>query len=215
MGLRLLSEDSNGGVLSLDSMIPCGVDSSGNTVHCTARDILLEKHLSAKSVISDVFIDSSSDTPQFDAIIFDCLTGDLIKRAALNTHGAAGLSGVDAYGWKRLCTSFNEASVELCQALASVACCLSTTTIELAILMPFVACRLIPLGKCPGVRLIGIGDVPHRIVAKAILYVIGDDIALAGGRLQTCAGYSAGSEAAIHGMKEMFYESDCVKLLSG
>ena len=40
MALRLLSEDSKGGVLSLDSMIPCGVDPSGNPVYRTARDIL-------------------------------------------------------------------------------------------------------------------------------------------------------------------------------
>ena len=211
MALRLLSEDSKGGLLSLDSMIPCGVDPSGNPVYRTARDILLEKHPSAKFATPDVLLDPTGDpiTPQFDPIIFDSLTGDLIKRAALNTHGAAGLSGVDAYGWKRLCTSFNEASVELCQALASVARCLSITTVEPAILMPFVACRLIPLDKRPGVRPIGIGDVPRRIVAKAILYVIGDDIALAAGPLQTCVGQSAGSEAAVHAMKNMFDDSDC------
>ena len=75
--------------------------------------------------------------------------------------------------------------------------------------MPFVACRLIPLDKRPGVRPIGIGDMPHRIVAKAILYVIGDDIVLAVGPLQTCAGQSAGSEAAVYAMKNMFDDSDC------
>ena len=140
----------------------------------------------------------------FDAIIFDFLTGNLIKRAALNIHGAAGLSGVDAYGWKCLYISFNEDSVELCWALVSGARCLSTTTIEPAILMSFVACRLIPLDKWSGVKPIGIGNVPHRIVAKSILYVIGDDIALAAGPLQTWAGHLAGSEAAIHAMKDMF-----------
>ena len=55
-------------------------------------------------------------------------------------------------------------------------------------------------------RPIGIGDVPRR---KAILYVIGDDIALAAGPLQTYAGHSAGLEAVIHAMKDMFDDSDC------
>ena len=67
--------------------------------------------------------------------------------------------------------------------------------------MPFVACRLIPLDKRPGVRPIGIGDVPRRIVAKAILFVIGEDVISAAGHLQTCAGHAAGSEAAVHAMK--------------
>ena len=53
-------------------------------------------------------------------------------------------------------------------------------------------------------RPIGIDDVPCRIVAKAILYVIGDDIALAPGPLQTFTGHSAGSKTAIHVMKDMF-----------
>jgi len=51
--------------------------------------------------------------------------------------------------------------------------------------------------------------VPCRIVAKAILYVIGDDIALAAGPLQTCTGHSAGSKTAMHVMKDMFDDSDC------
>ena len=75
--------------------------------------------------------------------------------------------------------------------------------------MPFMACRLIPLDKCPGVRPIGIGDVSRRIVAKAILFVIGDDIVSAAGPLQTCAGHAAGSEAAVHAMREMFGDNEC------
>ena len=71
-------------------------------------------------------------------------------------------------------------------------------------LMAFVACRLIPLDKKPGVRPIGIGDVSRRIIAKAILYVIRTDIQLAAGALQTCAGHDAGAEAAIHAMRDIF-----------
>jgi len=48
--------------------------------------------------------------------------------------------------------------------------------LESAPLTPFLACRLIPLDKCPSVRPIGIGDVPRRIVSKVVLYAIGDDI---------------------------------------
>ena len=73
---------------------------------------------------------------------------------------AAGPSGVDAYAWRHMCISFKEASARLCKALASIACRLCTSLIkEPTVLMPFVACRLIPLDKFPGVHPIGIGDV--------------------------------------------------------
>ena len=209
MAIRLLSEESKDGVLSLDSLVPCGTDSLGNPIHQTTRDILFKKHPRGKSATPAVLLDSTTDTPPFNPIIFDCLTGDFVKRASLNTHGAAGLSGVDAYAWRRMCTSFGEASVDLCNALASVGRCLSTAIVEPGVLMPFVSCRLIPLDKQPGVRPIGIGDVPRRIIAKSILYAVGDDVALAAGPLQTCAGQSAGSEAAVHAMKAMFDDNGC------
>ena len=145
---------------------------------------------------------------------FLSLTSDVVKWTSLHTHGVAGPSGVDAFAWRRMCTSLQEASVGLCEALASVACCLSTSLVDdPAVLMPFVACRLIPLDKHPGVHPIGIGDVPRQIVAKAILHVLGEDIVSAAGPLQTCAGHAAGSEATVHAMREMFKDSS-VKLLS-
>ena len=120
------------------------------------------------------------------------MDGCVIRRAAFHTYGAAGPSGVDAFAWQRLCSSFGNASVSLCNALASVARYLATSGVDPAILAPFVACRLIPWDKNPGVRPIGIGDVPRRILEKAILYCIGDDIAVAAGPLQVCAGQVAG-----------------------
>jgi len=55
----------------------------------------------------------------------------------------------------------------------------------------------------------GIGDVPRRIIAKSILYAVGDDVVLAAGPLQTCAGQSADSEAAVHAMKATFDDNAC------
>ena len=65
----------------------------------------------------------------------------------------------------------------------------------------YIPITLIYLDKKPGVCPIGIGDVPRRILAKAILYIIGNDIQLVTGALQTCAGQTAGAEAAIHAMR--------------
>jgi hypothetical protein len=80
---------------------------------------------------------------------------------------------------------------------------LCTTSVDTDSVTAYVACRLIALNREPGVRLIGIGEVPRRIIAKAILKVVGDDVKLAAGTLQTCAGQEAGCEAAIHTMKEI------------
>ena len=41
----------------------------------------------------------------------------MIKLAAFHTLGASGPSGVDAYSWRKLCSS---ASVNLCNCLAAV-----------------------------------------------------------------------------------------------
>jgi len=60
------------------------------------------------------------------------------------------------------------------------------------------------LDKKPGVHPIGIGDAPRRILAKAILSIVGNEIQLAAGALQTCAEQDAGSEAAIHAMRNLF-----------
>lgn len=59
------------------------------------------------------------------------------------------------------------------------------------------ACRLIPLNKNKGVRPIGIGEVPRRIIGKSILKAVGDDIQEAAGPLQACAGHEAGCEATL------------------
>ena len=79
------------------------------------------------------------------------------------------------------------------------------------------ACRLLPLNKNPGVRPIGVCEVIRRIVGKAVLSVIGRDIAHAEGPLQLCAGQSAGCEAAVHAMRDVFRDdsTDAVILVDG
>ena len=117
--------------------------------------------------------------------------------------GAAGLSGLDAHAWRKLCSSFNS-SKDLCSALANVGRRLCTSNINPDHLSAFVECRLIPLNKCPGVRPIGIGEVHRRIIAKTILGLLKHDIQNAAGPLQVCAGQERGCEAAIHAMHETF-----------
>ena len=104
------------------------------------------------------------------------MDGDAIRQASLCTNGATGPSGLDALAWKRLCCSFKSAFNNLCTVLASVGRRIASTYVDPEGLVAFVACRLIPLDKCPGVRPIGVGEVPRRIIAKAILKTIGNDV---------------------------------------
>ena len=71
-----------------------------------------------------------------------------------------------------------------------------------------VASRLIALDKCPGVRPIGVGEVSRRIIGKAILQVVGDDVREVTGVRQLCAGQTAGTEAAVHATRELFAQPD-------
>ena len=121
--------------------------------------------------------------------------------AALRTKGAAGPSGLDAYGWKHLCTSFQAASDDLCDGLALVAKCICTSFMDPAGITALVASRLIALDKSPGVRPIRVGEVIRRIISKAVLAIVKFHILEAVGSLQLCAG---GNEAVIHAMREVF-----------
>ena len=85
---------------------------------------------------------------------------------------------------------------------------IATTPVHPDGLGAFVACRLIPIDKCPGVRPIGVGEVPRRIIAKAFLRILKKDVEEAAGPLQLCAGQDGGCEAAVHAMKLIFQDQD-------
>ena len=101
MALVHLAEDSKGGLLSLHSSIPLGIDSSGNQLFCSVRDIVFQKHPHCRNAASYVLFDYTVEKPCYDSVIFLCLTSDVIKWATIHAHGAAGPSGVDADAWHR------------------------------------------------------------------------------------------------------------------
>ena len=68
----------------------------------------------------------------------------------------------------------------------------------------FTACRLVPLDKQPGLRPIGVGEVLRRICGKVVMYSLREDIIKSCSNIQMCSGQRAGSEAAIHSMREVF-----------
>ena len=122
-------------------------------------------------------------------------------------EGAAGPSGVDARGWRCLCTSFHPASVDLCCSLAMVARRICTSFVDPSTLQPLLNSRLIALDKNPGVQPIGIGETSRWIISMAILSVLKQDILNTSGCLQLGAGQHGGCEAAVHAMREIFNDS--------
>ena len=67
----------------------------------------------------------------------------------------------------------------------------------------FLACRLIPLDKNPGLRPIGVGEILKRIVGKVVVSSTRNDITDSVGSLQLCAGHEAGCKSRIHAMNNI------------
>ena len=147
-----------------------------------------KKHPQGRAPVAEILLpEPEINETHHDPNIFERITEEAVKAAANKMQGAAGPSGVDAYAWRRFCSSFKSASVDLCNAMAALARRLCTSSVHPESLSAFVACRLIPIDKSPGVRPIGIGEVPRRIIAKSILKVVSNDIQEAAGPLQACA----------------------------
>ena len=124
--------------------------------------------------------------------------------------GTAGPSNMDADQWFHILGSsaFGQQSEELAEAIAKMMKIMCREKlVDKDSLVPIMACRLIPLNKDPGIRPIGIGEFLRRIIGKAVLTILRDEIAQQAGSLQSCAGVKGGIEANIHAMKE-FYDNE-------
>ena len=117
--LNHLSRNTSGGDLKLDDLIP-ETTSSGDTVLRSTYDILQDKHPQGKISTPECLLNPTPESPAVHPILYDNLNGDTTLQAALHTQSTAGPAGLDAYAWRRMCTSFKSASRDLCQALAAV-----------------------------------------------------------------------------------------------
>ena len=191
--LCLLCDQDKGRVLHLDDHI------ESNDEQSKVRDILADRHPPSQPPYPDNIV--SDDPLDIHFVLFESLNAAMIRFAALQTRGAAGPSGVDALGWRRLCTSFKFASHDLCQSLASVAKHLYTDLVDPTSIAPFIASRLIVLNKNTGVHPISIDDTARHIIAKAILTIIRQDVQEAVCSLQLCACQISGIKASVHAVQ--------------
>ena len=188
--LDLLSQKGKGGVLHIRDQINKEDPSSP-----TVLNILKSKHPPSQPATIDALIQNPLPPSEIHPVVYGSIDAKTIRSVAFNTRGAAGPSGLYAHCWRCLCTSFHSASWELCHSLALFARRLCVSFVNPIGLFAFLACRLIALDKCPGVRPIGICECARRITSKAILSFTRGDIQDATGSLQLCAGQIAGIEA--------------------
>ena len=142
--LQLLrnESDSKGGMLPLNSKLPTGL---------TVREELICKHPIGQPIHPSAVLSFPTSKLPSHPVIFDSLEGASIRTAALHTNGSAGPSGLDALGWRSLCTSFQYASTDLCNSLALVArkiCTLMLTLKVLQHLLPTILLPLINVQEC-------------------------------------------------------------------
>ena len=128
--IRLLTEDSKGGVLRLSDQV--------TDTNQTVRDVLINKHPPGQPAHPDSVIDG--DPPEVHPVLFESIDASTIRSAALRTNGAAGPSGLDAPCWRRLCTPFKSVSHELCHSLAISAQRICTNLVDPSAIGPLLAC---------------------------------------------------------------------------
>ena len=107
--------------------------------------ILRMPHMNVMDIVT--VDDPESLWPDTNEAINNNLGAECILQASLHTQGAAGFSGLDAYAWRRLYSSFRLASQDLCHTLAAVSRKICSSNIHLEDISVFVACHLIPLNS--------------------------------------------------------------------
>ena len=97
----------------------------------------------------------------------------MVRDAIEKTRGSAGPSGLDADGWRRILMSgnFGSSGEDSRKAIADMTkrLCRDNTVKHLE---AFLACRLIPLDKQPGVRPIGISEILIRVFGKIFMKLL-------------------------------------------
>ena len=133
--LNFLSRKSHGAPLKLDDIIST---KDGNSV--PVEEAVQSLHPEGQPADASALLEGPlGNALSFDPIIFTSIDGHMIKNVALHSTGSAGSSRIDANAWRLMCSSFKEASSNLCEAIAGVTQRLCTSQIAPQALSAFLA----------------------------------------------------------------------------
>ena len=159
--IKILSNNMENGILSLND---------------TTFNLLNQKHPCERKAGKQFLFDDIRQS--IHKIKYECIDAEVIRNTALRTRGGSGPSGMDAECWRWILTynSFGQSSTDICIALANVAKKLSVAPDETDSLEAFLDSRLIPSNKISGMPPIGVGEVMRRIIGKAVVHTLKEDI---------------------------------------
>ena len=199
--VKLLTSNMSAGILPLNE---------------ETMKLLHEKHPDAEECSLDAIVEEQM--PDVHPVVFEAIDEEAVREAAMRTRGGAGPSGMDADSCRHLLVSrnFGNCAVELRTEFAKMIRLICIEKVEVissgvstsSSLEAFLACRLLPLDKNPGLRPIGVGEVLRRIAGKVVMKIVKTDVQDAAGSLQVCAGQPGGCESAIHAMRTIYEDDD-------
>jgi hypothetical protein len=214
--VRGLTNRDGGGVLQPDD----ACTKTGRPV----IEVLLEKHPRMRDPDltlppEDTAFESYAHEPPDTVPLL--ITAEDVEKVAPKLSGSAGPSGVDAVALQHWLLRFGSESEHLRHEIAIIATRLSNESPSWAEYRALMACRLVALDKCPGVRPVGIGEIFRRLIAKCVIRQTGHRAMEECGSFNLCAGLPAGVEGAVHALsdewdatEDSFVESEAQDLAS-
>ena len=156
---KLLTDNMSGGILPLDDK---------------TLDLLIQKHPEPRNISDDVLL--QGPIQQIHPTMFN----------AIDTKGGSGPSGIDADGWKKILVSkvYGDMGEYLRKAFSKFIIKTCTTDITDSSLEAYIACRLVPLDKNPGLRPTGVGEILRRIAGKIIMKIVRENVMDSSSKIQ-------------------------------
>ena len=198
--VRWLSEQSKGLVLPSSRVIDVK-NQDGSLSSMSVLEALKLKHHTPQCPPEPALIKCPS---RMDLTI----TGAHIHFVASRIQGNACPSGTDAGHWQDVLLHYGGHSDRLRDSVATLVRRLSNNIVPWEDIRALMACRLIALDKCPGIRQIGIGETLRRIIGKTVYSVTRYDLKDICGITQLCGGVRCGIEAAIHAVSDLFRNNE-------